>query len=198
MIGKRTKDLTGKRFGRLVAMESVGTTKHGDALWKCECRCGKVVTVHGQSLQKGDTKSCGCLKKELAILRKRKLKGESGFNKLYGSYRKRAKKLGIRWNISKEIFKSFVLGNCYYCGKPPNQITKEYRQNLSEEARKHAEFKYNGIDRVNNSYKIGYDESNIVSCCKNCNLAKHTMTLNEFYSWISRTYKNLKKKELIT
>jgi len=34
---------------------------------------------------------------------------------------------------------------------------------------------YNGIDRVNNT--LGYTEENSVPCCKTCNLAKRTLTL---------------------
>lgn len=32
--------------------------------WLCKCECGNITTVLGQSLRKGNTKSCGCLKKE--------------------------------------------------------------------------------------------------------------------------------------
>lgn len=32
--------------------------------WLCKCECGNVITIKGQSLRNGNTKSCGCLKKE--------------------------------------------------------------------------------------------------------------------------------------
>lgn len=32
--------------------------------WLCKCECGNITTVLGQSLRNGNTKSCGCLKKE--------------------------------------------------------------------------------------------------------------------------------------
>lgn len=35
--------------------------------WKCLCDCGKYVTVRAGELRHGDTKSCGCLQKEIAI-----------------------------------------------------------------------------------------------------------------------------------
>lgn len=56
---KRIKDLTGKRFGRLVAIEFVHIKNH-EAYWLCDCDCGKRVTVSGHSLRRGATKSCGC------------------------------------------------------------------------------------------------------------------------------------------
>lgn len=53
-------DLTGRRFGRLVAVSVCGRTKQGYR-WLCKCDCGKDHTVVGKGLKAGDTKSCGCL-----------------------------------------------------------------------------------------------------------------------------------------
>lgn len=52
-------DLTGQRFGRLVAIEVAGRGKY--RLWKCRCDCGKSTVVDGASLRTGNTRSCGCL-----------------------------------------------------------------------------------------------------------------------------------------
>ena len=52
-------DKTGRRFGRLVALEY-----EGDGFWKCQCDCGNVVSVKGKYLNNGNTKSCGCLQDE--------------------------------------------------------------------------------------------------------------------------------------
>lgn len=56
------KDLTNKKFGRLIAI-SYSTTKNKRAYWNCVCECGKVVEKNGKSLLSGLTKSCGCLGK---------------------------------------------------------------------------------------------------------------------------------------
>lgn len=56
-------DIAGKRFGRLVAIERVGH-QHRSPLWKCKCDCGNIIDVSLQKLNIGDTKSCGCLKKD--------------------------------------------------------------------------------------------------------------------------------------
>lgn len=54
------KDFVGKRFGRLTVMGYAGK-ENGMHQWKCICDCGKE-TVAGQTcLQRGKTKSCGCL-----------------------------------------------------------------------------------------------------------------------------------------
>jgi hypothetical protein len=62
------KDLKGQQFGRLYVMSFVVlSTKN--ALWKCRCSCGKVLTVRSDSLTTGNTKSCGCLHRETAANR---------------------------------------------------------------------------------------------------------------------------------
>ena len=72
----KTIDLTGKRFGRLTVIERgedyVCWTLHPNAeptrftapKWRCICDCGKEVTVLGASLRNGNTRSCGCLRKD--------------------------------------------------------------------------------------------------------------------------------------
>lgn len=63
-----TKDMTGKRFGRLVVLSAAGTqlnNGHSAAMrWLCRCDCGKEKTVAGGLLRRGQTQSCGCLQRE--------------------------------------------------------------------------------------------------------------------------------------
>lgn len=55
-------DLTGQRFGRLTVLRQEGTNHHRQALWLCECDCGKEIRVAGYNLRTGNTSSCGCKK----------------------------------------------------------------------------------------------------------------------------------------
>ena len=57
----RVHNLSDKKFGKLTVLE-FSHSYRGNAYWNCECECGKVKTVRGQSLKQG-TKSCGCLNK---------------------------------------------------------------------------------------------------------------------------------------
>lgn len=57
----RIKNLTGKRFGKLVASKCVGKDRHNNAVWLCRCDCGREKTVASRSLVSGNTRSCGCL-----------------------------------------------------------------------------------------------------------------------------------------
>jgi len=60
------KNLTGQRFGRLVALRPTEKRRGGSIVWECKCDCGNTVYPTSTSLCSGKTKSCGCLKKETA------------------------------------------------------------------------------------------------------------------------------------
>jgi len=62
----RFVDETGKKYGRLTVLEYQGRSKNRNALWLCLCECGNTVVVKGCLLRSGTTKSCGCLKREIA------------------------------------------------------------------------------------------------------------------------------------
>ena len=75
-------DLTGQRFGRLVAIKYVpsnkrrerdGTRREGK--WLCACDCGMTTMVCASDLVHGRTQSCGCLHDEATGNRARKHSG---------------------------------------------------------------------------------------------------------------------------
>lgn len=59
-MGNKVKDLTGKRFGKLVVQKFVGIEKRR-AIFQCKCDCGNKKNIVGQLLSNGHTRSCGCL-----------------------------------------------------------------------------------------------------------------------------------------
>lgn len=52
-------ELTGLRFGRLIAKEYVGNSN-----WLCACDCGNSTVVQGADLKAGKTRSCWCFRRE--------------------------------------------------------------------------------------------------------------------------------------
>lgn len=64
---RRPLDITGQRFGRLVALEPAGVDAHGKRLWKFECDCGAQKVACGSLVKRGTTTSCGCYRKEVAL-----------------------------------------------------------------------------------------------------------------------------------
>jgi hypothetical protein len=62
----RGKDLSGRRFGRLVAVRRIiKTYENGRTFWKCKCDCGNSISVRTDALllKVLGTRSCGCLEK---------------------------------------------------------------------------------------------------------------------------------------
>lgn len=64
MRRKRAKDLTGKKFGMLTAIEPTDKRYNGTSvIWKCECDCGNICEATSYVLTHGTKRSCGCLVK---------------------------------------------------------------------------------------------------------------------------------------
>lgn len=77
----RMNDFTGQRFGKLTALRWTGEVKNSFYVWECRCDCGNIVTVQSGSLQSGNTRSCGCYRKEPRITERNDFRGER-FGKL--------------------------------------------------------------------------------------------------------------------
>lgn len=91
MRGAKGKDLTGSRFGMLIAIRDVGSENHR-RMWLFKCDCGKEVIRAGAIMSAGEKKnriaSCGCALSEIRAGngRKNKTHGKSQ-TRLYGVWR---------------------------------------------------------------------------------------------------------------
>lgn len=63
-------DLTGATFGRLTVIHKAGR-KDARVMWACRCECGAETMTPTILLRNGHSRSCGCLKREMAADRKR-------------------------------------------------------------------------------------------------------------------------------
>lgn len=63
-------DLTGQRFGRLIANEYGRVGQRNGWWWLCDC--GTRVFADARNVKSGNTSSCGCLRNELSAQRKTK------------------------------------------------------------------------------------------------------------------------------
>lgn len=59
-LGRKREDLTGMRFGRLVALTPLAALR-----WLCQCDCGTVSQHRADDLKRGLARSCGCLRSEM-------------------------------------------------------------------------------------------------------------------------------------
>ena len=65
-MGRKAKDLTGRRYGRLTVIsynEEVSKQK-GRVYWNCKCDCGNEVIIRGDNLRSENTMSCGCYNRD--------------------------------------------------------------------------------------------------------------------------------------
>lgn len=60
-------EMTGRVVGRLTILRTAGTNNHGDRLWLARCSCGKTKILPATDLSSGNTKSCGCLRREMGF-----------------------------------------------------------------------------------------------------------------------------------
>lgn len=171
----------GSVFERLTVVRTFHD-RYGDktARCVCQCVCGNKTTVRARALLTGNTRSCGCLRDELA--HKGLLPGESARNALLRRCIENAKATGREFSISAEqAFKLFE-STCYYCGIGPSMVCPP--PSKPRRPRGDENYAYNGLDRKNNHKD--YVISNVVSCCWDCNRAKRDQTVTEFLEWVMR------------
>lgn len=69
-IGHGFINLTGMRFGRFMVMSFWGAANHKRTrYWNVVCDCGSRTVVAAHSMKGGNSRSCGCLRRELRIER---------------------------------------------------------------------------------------------------------------------------------
>ena len=84
-MGKKV-DITGQRFGRLVAVSETDHYSGVNRKWMCVCDCGNEKIVSKDRLKSGVTRSCGCLMRESRLTH-----GMTG-KPIYESYRSMMKR----------------------------------------------------------------------------------------------------------
>ena len=182
------KDLSGKRFGRLIVLEPTDEMRQENVVWKCLCDCGKIYRVITSSLNRGHTRSCGCLHIDTAseLLEKvgrqnRMNYGEASFRDVLRIYKRNAKDRMVSFELTTEEFAELTKKNCYYCGAEPAKV--------NHPTRNYGPYIYNGIDRVDNTK--GYILENCVTCCMTCNKMKVRLDINNFLDHIRKINKHL-------
>jgi len=145
------QDLTGQRFGRLIAQRIIS---RGPVVWECACDCGRLTNVPANALKQSNTTSCGCRK--LEILRAApELTRKRPYESLYNYFVTCCKR---QVSISFEQFVEFTkTTNCHYC----NDIIEWTKFNVHRNGMAYY------LDRTDNS--IDYTPENVVVCCTRCN-----------------------------
>ena len=173
-MGRKLIDLTGEKYGKLTVIKANDTNnKYGRQKWLCKCECGNEIVAYGYNIIRGHTESCGCYK-ELSL-------DVAGMRSVLRSYKNSAKERGYIFELTEKQFIKLIQQDCYYCGIKPNNMAKCPGHNDN--------YAYNGLDRIDNTKSYTID--NVVTCCKQCNMAKNTLKTDEYEDWISRSYENM-------
>lgn len=177
----------GKTFNQMTVLRFEGYSSTPDKskvpMVKCRCTCGNEKIVSLWDIRAGKTKTCGS--NHVTYVDRTK----PAFNNLYNhTYKSRALKSGLEFEIDVEAFRSLTQEYCHYCGSPPNNTMKR-------KTGKHVSvLKYNGLDRIDSTR--GYTLENVVPCCGICNHAKHTMSYHDFTNWLT-TVVNFRSRHLV-
>lgn len=68
----RVRDLSNKRFHKLIVLSVSGRDKNNRAIWLCKCDCGNEVNVRSRNLVHNQVTSCGCHGKLISSLNGKK------------------------------------------------------------------------------------------------------------------------------
>ena len=178
----KIKNLSGQRFGKLVAISYIGTNSNRNSIWECQCDCGEKTNAASIILMSKLKFSCGCITNErIAEIDRTKPVNVIGPKKIYKSYKKSAKTRKFEFKLTLEELTSLILENCYYCGSSFKNAQALTCGRI---------FRYNGIDRIDNTK--GYLPDNVLTCCHNCNTMKNDMTIEDFTIYVYNLIKHSK------
>lgn len=137
-------DFTGQKIGRLTVIERdvdrVAPNGRRRTAWICQCECGKIISVRGESLSKTNhqTQSCGCLSSDLsreshtrhgksksklyAVWNGIKARCYNPNNTAYKNYGARGISVCDEWREHYEEFEAWALSSGYSSGLSIDRI----------------------------------------------------------------------------
>lgn len=182
----KIKDRTWEKYWRLIVIKRADTSNARKWVrWLCKCDCWNEKIIFSDELSSWKSNSCWCLKSEHLNniwfqFRWNKNRQEQIMKDLYKWSRFKKKWI----DISFDEFCKLSFSKCYYCWL-------EYSKRIIDRMKSDEYVNINWIDRIDSN--IWYLNSNTVACCKICNIAKSTLTKDEFFTRINRVYNyNLK------
>ena len=161
------KDLTSKKFGRLLVL-SFDKRENKVSYWTCQCECGNIKSINGYHLSRGETKSCGCLKKN---------KGKySTYKDISSSYWTHLENNAIKRNLEFSISQQYAW-RIFQRQKQKCCLTG-WEIQLTSFSSKTKHLQTASLDRIDNSK--GYIKGNIQWLHKHVNQMKHKYE-NEYF-----------------
>lgn len=154
-------NIENQKFGKVTAISPTNGRSYGYILWNCICDCGNKFITGGAWLKSGNTKSCGCVKKEKNSnrLRTHGLSRTRGYRNLQEGKRRALKKdssADITIIDLKDILEYYNF-QCVYRGG-----------------------EYQHLDHITPLSRGGsHSKDNLVPACQSCNNRKFNKLLWE-------------------
>ena len=101
---RENPDLTEQVFGKLTVIE-LDQESSGRRKWICKCSCGNTVSVREYNLKSGNTKSCGCTRKEKSSVRNLNVKQVKTRDNQGGVYYFQPGEIILKGNYESESYK---------------------------------------------------------------------------------------------
>lgn len=195
--GKVKIDLTGQRFNYLTVINYAGQRK-GRTYWRCRCECGNVIDVYSYSLKSGNTKACGCHKKDgwnngrthglsktrqYRIWRNMKNRCENPNDKYYVNYGGRNISICSEWRESFKSFYDWAMENGY-----SDELTLDRIDNNGNYEPSNCRW-VSRTQQMNNTRKNHFIELNgekhtIAEWCRKLNISYNVLSSRIFtYGW---------------
>jgi hypothetical protein len=183
-------DLTGRQFGELKILDYVLVQEGKQTVWKwkCVCSCGEYTNTRTKDfLKQKPVQSCArCGRKRMGktntLTDNLSLK-----NRLFRRYKRGASNRGYSFKLDFGQVMEITSQNCHYCNQEPQEFESDSSQNKTS-----VPFLRNGIDRKDNT--LGYEEDNVLPCCRICNRMKMDLPYSQFIEFISKCYHHLMSK----
>lgn len=209
------QDLTGKKFNRLTVLEldrkEQKYTKTGKKdghfyYWKCQCDCGKIITVWSGHLISGHTRSCGCQKIEeliqrrtthglsytrlCATFRRMKQRCYNKNDKKYYCYGARGIKICDEWLKDPRNFYDWALSNGYKEDLSIDRI--DVNGNYEPSNCRWADSIIQANNRTTNRYiEMDGEKLTLAQWCRKLNIKDH-----KFYKALKKTNSDLEALKL--
>ena len=176
-------DLTGKRFGKLIALKKV-KSKNKHTYWLCQCDCGNQKEIQTSHLTSGATTSCGCagtgimkLQEERVCLLCKKSFIPNHYSRRYcfecvPSGLDPAATLRRKKRLIKEKLIQYKGGQCQICGYNKCQGALQFHHRNPQEK----EFTLSQINLNDTDFTIEKLYEEVDKCdllCANCHAEQH-------------------------
>lgn len=176
----RTPDLEGRRFGKLVVVRRLESSRGGSVLWECSCDCGNTYQASTRHLNRkgNNVRSCGCNQFK---------SGEdhaqwTGHGRISGHWWSSHVKHSANCKSRKKCVLTITLeyadnllieqgGKCYFTGETL-VLNNDCRLNTAS------------LDRIDNTK--GYEEGNVRWVHKVVNMMKRTYSDDYFLEWCKK------------